>query len=420
MTAQITQLPTPPSRSDTANFAARGDALLGALPKFVDEANALANEVNLDREAVAQNAANAAASEDAAADSAQAAQQSRVAAGQDASAAHVSQQLAAGNAASAAQDKDAAAASAAAAAASAAEAAQLEPGALWAAVNLRAPIASPTFTGIAVAPDIAISKAPGANRRVLYRSDGVDRWGLESNGAAESGSNAGSNLVARRYSDAGSPIDTPFLIDRATGRLAVGPGSTAVDANAALLVNGGVRGGSWFLPGAFTFSTLPTPSGWLSGAITHCSDAAGGASDVQCTGTEWLSLKTGLPANLQPTGGSGSKFWRRNADGTMEAWGSEFIDMTGSSWSALGPYGGRHSLGGTVLYGSPPFVGEPPRGTASWIDGDVSTWASYMSYYSIGSTGVGGGMELISPFSRGVRGAGSGLVSYNVKGRWKL
>lgn len=42
----ISALPTPPSRDDPANFAARGDAFLGALPTFATEANALAVEAN--------------------------------------------------------------------------------------------------------------------------------------------------------------------------------------------------------------------------------------------------------------------------------------------------------------------------------------------------------------------------------------
>lgn len=42
----ITALPTPPSRSDPANFATRGDAFLGALPTFATEVNAVASEVN--------------------------------------------------------------------------------------------------------------------------------------------------------------------------------------------------------------------------------------------------------------------------------------------------------------------------------------------------------------------------------------
>lgn len=43
----ITQLPDPPSRSDPSTFAARGDALLGALQQFVTEANALLSQCEL-------------------------------------------------------------------------------------------------------------------------------------------------------------------------------------------------------------------------------------------------------------------------------------------------------------------------------------------------------------------------------------
>ncbi|MBU0592451.1 MAG: hypothetical protein KKH74_01810 [Gammaproteobacteria bacterium] len=42
----ITPLPTPPTRSDPASFAARGDAFLAALPTFQAEANALETNVN--------------------------------------------------------------------------------------------------------------------------------------------------------------------------------------------------------------------------------------------------------------------------------------------------------------------------------------------------------------------------------------
>jgi len=55
----ISALPTPPSRSDPANFSTRGDAFLGALPQFATEANALADEVNA--AAVLANAGAAAA-----------------------------------------------------------------------------------------------------------------------------------------------------------------------------------------------------------------------------------------------------------------------------------------------------------------------------------------------------------------------
>ena len=53
----ITALPAPPTRADAANFNARADAFLGALPTFGTEANALAAEVN----GYASNAAASAA-----------------------------------------------------------------------------------------------------------------------------------------------------------------------------------------------------------------------------------------------------------------------------------------------------------------------------------------------------------------------
>lgn len=55
----ISALPDPPSRSDPANFATKGDAFLGALPQFGTQANALAVEVNA-LEVSATSAANSA------------------------------------------------------------------------------------------------------------------------------------------------------------------------------------------------------------------------------------------------------------------------------------------------------------------------------------------------------------------------
>lgn len=62
----ITALPTPPSRSDSANFATRGDAFLGALPTFRSETNAVAtnafnNAVEAEADAVAAAASQTAA-----------------------------------------------------------------------------------------------------------------------------------------------------------------------------------------------------------------------------------------------------------------------------------------------------------------------------------------------------------------------
>lgn len=55
----ITALPTPPTRDDPTNFAARGDTFMAALPVFVTEANALQSDVN-NNQATASSAASTA------------------------------------------------------------------------------------------------------------------------------------------------------------------------------------------------------------------------------------------------------------------------------------------------------------------------------------------------------------------------
>lgn len=55
----ITQLPTPPSRAVPSQFSTRCDGLLGALPAFVTETNAVASEVNADKTTAVNSAATA-------------------------------------------------------------------------------------------------------------------------------------------------------------------------------------------------------------------------------------------------------------------------------------------------------------------------------------------------------------------------
>jgi len=57
-------------------------------------------------------------------------------------------------------------------------------------------------------------------KSVSFRSDNSNRFNIEVSGT-ESGSNAGANFFIRRYSDAGSLIDTPFTITRSTGLISL-------------------------------------------------------------------------------------------------------------------------------------------------------------------------------------------------------
>jgi len=58
-------------------------------------------------------------------------------------------------------------------------------------------------------------------KSLSFRSDNSNRFNIEVSGT-ESGSNAGADFFIRRYSDAGSLIDTPFTILRSSGNIGIG------------------------------------------------------------------------------------------------------------------------------------------------------------------------------------------------------
>jgi hypothetical protein len=63
-------------------------------------------------------------------------------------------------------------------------------------------------------------------KSLSFRSDNSNRINLEVSGT-ESGSNAGADFFIRRYSDAGSLIDTPLAIKRSTGNVGIGINNAA-------------------------------------------------------------------------------------------------------------------------------------------------------------------------------------------------
>ena len=63
----------------------------------------------------------------------------------------------------------------------------------------------------------AITTAAGTGRSILFQTAGVNRWILQTDGTAETGSNAGSNLSIQRRADDGSSISTLLSANRATG-----------------------------------------------------------------------------------------------------------------------------------------------------------------------------------------------------------
>ena len=121
-----------------------------------------------------------------------------------------------------------------------------------------APTASPVFTGtVSVSGGtIGVTGAAATNRIMGFQTAGSTRWVLITDPTAESGSNSGSNFGLYRYNDAGTFVDIPIAVSRATG--------------------------------VVTFSTTPSIPGYLSSASpvpvanggTGASTAAGALSNL--------------------------------------------------------------------------------------------------------------------------------------------
>jgi hypothetical protein len=92
-----------------------------------------------------------------------------------------------------------------------------------------------TFATSVRSTELQISQAAGNNRFLYWQSAGSARWGWYANNGAESGSNAGSDLLLARYSDAGGLLAGAVItIVRASGNITMngGGGKTTFAGNA--------------------------------------------------------------------------------------------------------------------------------------------------------------------------------------------
>lgn len=85
-------------------------------------------------------------------------------------------------------------------------------------------IGSNTFAGPAV---LNLNCVSPNGRNIQFLSAGKNRWVIQANAAAESGSNAGSDFLINNYADAGTNIGTPFKITRSNGVVTTAYGLTA-------------------------------------------------------------------------------------------------------------------------------------------------------------------------------------------------
>ncbi|MBD2200143.1 hypothetical protein, partial [Calothrix parietina] len=85
---------------------------------------------------------------------------------------------------------------------------------------------------------INLSTAAGNASAIKFSNNSsLDRWQIVKTADTESGSNAGSNFAINRYNNAGSYLNTPLSINRASGNVSINGGLTV---NGQFTVTGGV------------------------------------------------------------------------------------------------------------------------------------------------------------------------------------
>jgi len=158
------------------------------------------------------------------------------------------------------------------------------------AATIYAPIASPTFTGSATAPDYSIVGAPATARRLHFKTNTLDRWQVVAEGTAEGGANAGSNFIISRFNDAGAFIDSPFSILRSTGvttlfQAVIGAGSSFAGSVAATTI---------------TASSTITPSqtAGIVGTTAANNANAGSVGEFISNSATGVALTSGITANI--------------------------------------------------------------------------------------------------------------------------
>lgn len=158
------------------------------------------------------------------------------------------------------------------------------------ALDLKAPIASPTFSNTARIygptgePRFILDGPAGLNKYFTFYTAGVQRFQFGMSSAAESGGNAGSNFYINRFGDDGTSIGNVMTATRSSGDIALW---------------GATQTTGPFRPGQYTLSTLPSAAAYSGFEIdvTNATVAPAGPKRCRSNGISWLILNTNTPVS---------------------------------------------------------------------------------------------------------------------------
>ena len=169
---------------------------------------------------------------------------------------------------------------------------------------------------------LSVYGSAGTERQMLWQTGSSTRWAMIANSAAESGSNAGSNLVLRAVSDAGVSLGDVFEVTRSTRK---------ADFKVNPSINGSeVIKASDFVTNASTTGSMTLPSGiimkWGSGTTS--------------SGAVTITFATAFPTSayniqLTITGGDSAQSLNALKIGTFTRTAFNAYSPSGSSYSFL-------------------------------------------------------------------------------------
>lgn len=156
--------------------------------------------------------------------------------------------------------------------------------------------------GEAANAELRLSADAGFMENIRFRTGTLDRWGFQTDGSAEGGANAGTNLQIVRFDDAGVQIGTTCLtINRATGVVAIqNPGI----ANGAVVdVNSSQPLSNKTIAGFGATATTPVMNHRVTGdtQVRWAVDASGSMAWSPGSGALDTFLKRSAPGVLQAT-----------------------------------------------------------------------------------------------------------------------
>jgi hypothetical protein len=159
-----------------------------------------------------------------------------------------------------------------------------------AALDLKAPIASPTFSNTARIygptgePRFILDGPAGLNKYFTFYTAGVQRFQFGMSSAAEAGGNAGSNFYINRFGDDGTSIGNVMTATRSSGDI---------------VLWGATQTTGPFRPGQYTLSTLPSAAAYSGFEIdvTNATVAPAGPKRCRSNGANWLILNTNTPVS---------------------------------------------------------------------------------------------------------------------------